>query len=130
MRTQAGGPITSCGFSGATQDALPTHTHERLIEGAPGRLREPIMHEAVTDLDQMIAKMNGYSTALAQTKFEEGRRATLAGALHGTWAFFAQPFCGPVFSTGAGFILAVANAEGSYYRYVKLMLLARGKRDS
>ena len=26
-----------------------------------------------------------------------------------------------------GFMLAVANAEGSYYRYVKLMVLAQKK---
>lgn len=108
------------------------HTHERLVvNGRLGRLREPIMHEAVTDLDQMLGKMNGYSTALAQTKFEEGRRATLVGAvLHGAWAFFRTYVLRGGFLDGReGFILAVANAEGSYYRYVKLMLLVREKRD-
>jgi hypothetical protein len=28
-----------------------------------------------------------------------------------------------------GFMLAVANAEGSYYRYLKLMLLERRRRE-
>ena len=80
----------------------------------------------------MLGKMNGYSTALAQTKFEEGRRATLVGAvLHGAWAFFSNLHVlrGRVSRRREGFHLAVANAEGSYYyRYVKLCCLF-GKRD-
>ncbi len=35
------------------------HTHERLVvDGKVERLREPILHEAIVDLDQMLGKMN------------------------------------------------------------------------
>lgn len=104
--------------------------HERMIvDGRVGRLREPIMHEAVTDIDQLVAKLNAYSTSSAQMRLARGERATLASALfHGVWTFFRTYILRLGFLDGReGFLLAVANAEGSYYRYVKLMLMARGK---
>ena len=103
-------------------------THERLVvEGALGKLREPIMHEAIVDLDQMVLKMNAYSSTSAESRFEQGGRASLASAiLHGAWMFFRTYVLRLGFLDGReGFILAVANAEGSYYRYLKLMLLER-----
>jgi hypothetical protein len=103
-------------------------THERLVvEGALGKLREPIMHEAIVDLDQMVLKMNAYSSTSAESRFEQGKRASLATAiLHGAWTFFRTYVLRLGFLDGReGFILAVANAEGSYYRYLKLMLLER-----
>jgi glycosyltransferase involved in cell wall biosynthesis len=102
--------------------------HDRLIAtGATGRLKSPIMHEAITNLDQMLAKMNLYSTGSATMFHREGRRASLATALvHGSWAFFRTYIVRLGFLDGReGFMLAVANAEGSYYRYLKLMLLSR-----
>jgi glycosyltransferase involved in cell wall biosynthesis len=99
--------------------------HERLVvDGAIGKLKEPLMHEAIVDLDQMLGKMNGYSTASALMLSRSGKRATLAGAvLHGWWAFVRTYVLRlGVLDGREGFMLAVANAEGSYYRYVKLML--------
>lgn len=104
--------------------------HERLIvDGPTGRLREPIMHEAIADLDQMLVKMNRYSTTSAQMKRDEGRTSSLAAAIaHGGWTFFRTYILRLGFLDGReGFMLAVANAEGSYYRYLKLMLLAAKK---
>lgn len=104
--------------------------HERVVlQGRLGRLREPLMHEAVRSIEQMLAKMDGYSSASAQARFQQGRRASLATAvIHGAWAFFRTYVLRLGFLDGReGFILAVANAEGSYYRYVKLMMLARSR---
>ena len=106
------------------------HTHERLIvEGRTGKLREPLMHEAIVDLDQMLRKMNAYSTASAHMRLAKGERSGIVGAVaHGLWAFFRTYVLRLGFLDGReGFLLAVANAEGSYYRYVKLMLLAERK---
>jgi glycosyltransferase involved in cell wall biosynthesis len=108
------------------------HTHERLIvKGATGRLREPLLHEAITDLDQMLRKINAYSTSTAYMKLEQGHRAGLAAAIgHGAWTFFRTYVLRLGFLDGrAGFLLAVANAEGSYYRYAKLMLLSEQRKD-
>ena len=106
--------------------------HERLIvDGAAGVLGEPLMHEAIVSLDDALVKMNAYSTAGAMMQFERGRTASLAGAVwHGTWAFFRTYVLRAGFLDGReGFMLAVSNAEGAYYRYLKLMLLAE-KRDT
>ncbi len=108
------------------------HTHDRLIiRGSTGKLKEAIMHEAIGDLDQMIVKMNMYSSSAAHMKHREGRRASLFTALlHGGWAFFRTYVLRLGFLDGReGFMLAVANAEGSYYRYAKLMLLSEKSRD-
>jgi glycosyltransferase involved in cell wall biosynthesis len=102
--------------------------HERLVvEGNTGRLRAPLMHEAVTDLEQMISKINAYSTASARMKQSEGRRsAMLTAILHGVWTFFRTYVLRLGFLDGReGFMLAVATAEGSYYRYAKLMYLSK-----
>ena len=105
-------------------------THERVVvEGPVGRLREPIMHEAIVDLDQMLRKMNAYSTASARMKLTAGGRGGVArGVMHGSWAFFRTYVLRRGFLDGReGFLLAVANAEGSYYRYVKLMLMSEAR---
>ena len=99
--------------------------HERLlVDGVTRKLKQPLMHEAISTMDQMLGKMNLYSTASARMLHERGRKASLATAiLHGSWAFFRTYVIRLGFLDGReGFILAVANAEGSYYRYVKLML--------
>lgn len=99
--------------------------HERLlVEGVTRKLKQPLMHEAISTMDQMLGKMNLYSTASARMLHERGRKASLSTAiLHGGWAFFRTYIFRLGFLDGReGFILAVANAEGSYYRYVKLML--------
>lgn len=105
--------------------------HDRLIvNGAIGRLSAPLYHETITDLDQLIDKMNMYSAMTARNLHERGRRASIFTALlHGGWAFFRTYFLRAGFLDGReGLMLAIANAESSYYRYVKLMLIAeRGK---
>jgi glycosyltransferase involved in cell wall biosynthesis len=104
--------------------------HERVIvEGRIGSLRECIMHEAITDLDQMLGKMNRYSSASAAEMHKQGRRGSLMSALlHGGWTFARTYFLRLGFLDGReGFMLAVANAEGAYYRYLKLALLDKKK---
>ena len=101
--------------------------HERLIvDGVTGSLREPLRHEAIRDLDDALGKMGSYSTAGAQMLHARGKSASLTSAvLHGVWTFIRTYFLRAGFLDGReGFMLAVSNAEGAYYRYLKLMLLA------
>jgi glycosyltransferase involved in cell wall biosynthesis len=105
--------------------------HERLVvDGPVGVLREPLRHEAIRDLDEALVKMNAYSTAGAKMQLGRGKDASLAGAIaHGTWTFFRTYVLRAGFLDGReGFMLAVSNAEGAYYRYLKLMLLAERKQ--
>jgi len=100
------------------------HEHV-LVEGKTGTLRAPIMHETFVDLDELLQKMNNYSSLAAKEMRHGGRKAGLAGAvLRGLWAFMRTYFFRGGFLDGReGFMLAVATAEGTYYRYAKLMLL-------
>ena len=105
--------------------------HDRLIvNGAVGRLSSPIHHETVTSLEQLIDKMNSYSAMTARNLHENGRSASILTALlHGGWAFFRTYLLRAGFLDGReGLMLAIANAENSYYRYAKLMLLADGEK--
>jgi len=102
--------------------------HDRLIvNGAVGRLSRPIHHETITSLDQLIDKMNAYSAMTARNLHENGRSASILTALlHGGWAFFRTYFLRAGFLDGReGLMLAIANAENSYYRYAKLALLGK-----
>jgi len=100
--------------------------HDHLVPDGPMRkLRHPLLHEAITDLDDMLMKLNSYSTWGAQTLHERGRRAGLGTALaHGAWTFLKTYILRAGFLDGReGFMLAVSNAEGAYYKYLKLMLM-------
>jgi glycosyltransferase involved in cell wall biosynthesis len=100
--------------------------HERLVvDGSTGRLKGQLLHEAFGDFEEVLRKVDQYSTANARMMHARGKRGSLASAiLHGGWAFFRTYVLHAGFLDGRhGFMLAVSNAEGTYYRYLKLMRL-------
>lgn len=104
--------------------------HERLIvDGKIGRLRNHLLHLAFENLEEVLEKVNRYSTSGAEMAWNRGRTGTFSGAvLRGLWAFARTYFLKAGFLDGReGFMLAVSNAEGTYYRYLKLML--RGRKE-
>lgn len=105
------------------------HEHPA-IDGPVGRLREPLMHESFRDLEQVLGKVNAYSTWGAQTLREQGKAPGLTSAVtHGLWTFLRTYVLRAGFLDGRrGFMLAVSNAEGAYYKYLKAMLLAEAQR--
>ena len=106
--------------------------HERVIcDGAVGRLAEQLTHQSVTRLEQAISRIDRYSTAGAEMLLASGRRVSFsAGITHGIWSFFRAYVLRLGFLDGReGFLLAVANAEGTYYRYMKAWLARRGKSE-
>ena len=113
--------------SGKFSDDL---VHERVIVNGPiAKLQQLLLHESFRDLEQLLAKINHYSTASAQMLHRKNRTASLKKAVgHALWAFFRSYFLRAGFLDGReGFMLAVSTAEGTYYRYLKLMLLAEKK---
>jgi glycosyltransferase involved in cell wall biosynthesis len=102
--------------------------HERLIvAGSVATLTEPIQHETFVDLEDLVDKMNRYSTASAAQMQRAGKTAGLIEAIaRALWAFFRTYVLRAGFLDGReGFMLAFATAEGTYYRYAKLMRLRR-----
>lgn len=103
--------------------------HERVItKGLCGRLQEPLRHETFRSLEEVLDKTNRYSSLGAELLHQQGKRGGLAPALaHGLWTFLKTYFLKAGWLDGPeGLMLAVSNAEGAYYRYLKLAYLNRG----
>lgn len=102
--------------------------HERVIvDGSVGRLNGLLLHESFGSLEQVLDKVNRYSSLSARQMDAAGKRGSLAGAvLHGLGAFVRTYLFKAGFLDGReGFMLAVSNAEGAYYKYLKLWLMQR-----
>jgi glycosyltransferase involved in cell wall biosynthesis len=102
--------------------------HERVVvAGRVQRLRNAILHESYVDLNEVLDKVNSYSALGAKKLFEQGKRASLGLAIgKGVWTFFRTYVLRAGFLDGAqGLMLAISNAEASYYKYLKLRDLYR-----
>jgi glycosyltransferase involved in cell wall biosynthesis len=102
--------------------------HESLIvNGSVGTLRHSLLHETFHDLDELLVKINQYSTAGALMLIKKNKTATLKKAItRAVWAFFRTYILRAGFLDGReGFMLAVSTAESTYYRYAKLLLLSK-----
>jgi glycosyltransferase involved in cell wall biosynthesis len=102
--------------------------HEKVIaQGQEGQLQSHLLHESFLNFEAVLDKANRYSTAGAQSLLSRGKTASVGKAIgHGLWAFIRTYFLRLGFLDGRmGLILAISNAEGTYYRYLKLWLLQR-----
>ena len=102
--------------------------HERVVHnGFKARLTQPLIHFPVLRLEDALSRMDRYSTAGAEMLVASGRRVSfITGIVRGFWAFIRTYLLRGGFLDGReGFLLAVANAEGTYYRYMKAWLKGR-----
>jgi glycosyltransferase involved in cell wall biosynthesis len=102
--------------------------HERLISNGPVvKLKNRMLHYSFMNYSQVLQKIDRYSSASAEQAFAKGKRSSpLAAIGHGAWSFFRTYFIRLGFLDGPqGFSLALANAQGSYYRYMKICELAK-----
>jgi glycosyltransferase involved in cell wall biosynthesis len=101
-------------------DDQPVHEGYVLLTDRPlGRLQNAIWQVPFRNLEELIHKMNRYSS-LGATKLA-GKRVSMGGALgHGIWAFIKHFLVKGGYKDGwAGFIIALGNFEGTFYRYAK-----------
>ena len=101
-------------------DSQPVHEGYELLTQKPlGKLQNAIWQIPFRNLDEIIRKMNRYSTLGAGKLI--GRRVSMAGALgHGIWAFTKHFIFKRGYRDGwAGFVIAFGNFEGTFYRYAK-----------
>jgi glycosyltransferase involved in cell wall biosynthesis len=107
--------------------------HEKLLTTAStGELGSDLLHYSFANLESVLDKVNRYSTAGALALQQRGKSATLSQALgHGLWAFVRTYVLRRGFLDGRmGLVLAISNAEGTYYRYLKLWLTGQSKPPS
>ncbi|MDD5462083.1 MAG: glycosyltransferase family 2 protein [Methylococcales bacterium] len=102
--------------------------HERVLVNEPVRkLSTPLLHYSYTSLDQLMVKMNHYSSAGADKAYRQGKSSSLLKAIaKAKWTFFRAYFLRLGILDGqAGFIAAFSKAEETYYRYLKLSYLKK-----
>jgi len=101
--------------------------HEKLEvqHGKVGTLHSPMLHYTYDSIEQLLEKTNRYSTDNAKMLYNQGIRSSLSKAIsHGIWAFLRTYLLQLGFLDGReGFLIALANAEGTYYRYIKLFYI-------
>lgn len=97
--------------------------HESIIvQGQVGRVRSPLLHDAFINLDEVLYKVNSYSTLGAEMLYQRGVRSSLGKAiLKGLWTFI-RTYCikAAILDGRQGLMLSISNAEGAYYKYLKL----------
>ena len=98
----------------------PVHEGYEILSSKPaGRLRNAIWQFPFRNLDEVVRKMNRYSS-LGVPKLAS-KQVSMASALgHGIWAFLKHYIFKLGFIDGwAGFTIALGNFEGTFYRYAK-----------
>ena len=106
--------------------------HERVVcDGVVARLHEPLLHYPVARLEDAIRRIDQLFDA--RRREARGLRPEDLGRQRPDARRSARSCASIVLQLGfldgaAGFLLAVANAEGAYYRYMKAWL-ARQRRD-
>jgi glycosyltransferase involved in cell wall biosynthesis len=101
-------------------DDNPVHEGYQLLTQRPlGQLQSAIWQLPFRNLEEVIGKMNRYSS-LGVRKLA-GKRVSMAGALgHGIWSFIKHYLFKHGYRDGwAGFVIALGNFEGTFYRYAK-----------
>ncbi len=104
----------------------PVHEGYRILSSMPpGYLKEPIWQFPYKNLEEVAHKANKYSTLGAKKLNQDGRRAGMATALvHGCWSFFHMYVLKKGILDGwPGFVIALGNFQGTFYKYAKLVEL-------
>ncbi|MCX7101552.1 MAG: glycosyltransferase family 2 protein [Methylobacter sp.] len=98
--------------------------HERIVvRGEIGKLTLPLLHEAFVNLDEVLHKVNCYSTLGAEMLYQKGVRSSLGKAVFkGIWTFL-KTYClkAAILDGRQGLMLSISNAEGTFYKYMKLL---------
>lgn len=98
--------------------------HEKIIlpdESTIGQLKLAIQHHSFQDVSHALYKINKYSSYSAKIRIEEHQKPSFIKTLLGTsWMFFRCYILQRGFLDGrAGFLFAVLNAQGTFYRGIK-----------
>lgn len=110
------------------------HTvHEHMTNaGSTADLRTPLLHYSYRDLDDLLVKLNRYSRAGALDLAARGGSSSLAKSLaKGFWAFVRTYLLRQGFRDGRmGLVLAIYNAQTTYYKYLRLWMMRRRQGDN
>lgn len=108
-------------------DQKPVHEGYILRSTKPiAHLQNPIWQFPFKNMAEVMHKANRYST-LGAEKIKHKKITMLTALLHAKWAFWKHYIFKRGFLDGwAGFVIALGNFEGTFYRYVKALELQKG----
>ena len=100
------------------------HAH-MTVDGRIGALKNDLVHFSYPDIHDVLEKLDRYSSGNARDMLAAGKKASVGKAvMHGVFAFLRTYVVRLGFLDGGhGLMLAVYNAEYTYYKYIKLMFL-------
>ena len=103
-------------------DALPVHEgFVSLSNQPPGVLANSVWQFPFRDVGEVLRKADKYST-LGAKKISTRKIRPIDVITHALWAFLKHYFFKRGFLDGwPGFVIAVGNFEGTFYRYLKAM---------
>ena len=98
--------------------------HEKIVlppEAKIGRLKHPIIHHSYKDVSHVLEKINRYSSYSAKIRLVEKRKKPFVLTLLGTMCMFFRCYIlqGGIWDGREGFLFAVFNALGTFFRGVK-----------
>lgn len=99
--------------------------HERIIvSGKTARLSNPLLHDSYINIEEVINKINNYSSLGANKLLKQNQNSSIGLAVFkGLWSFFRTYLIKLSILDGSqGLMLAISNAETTYYKYLKLWL--------
>jgi glycosyltransferase involved in cell wall biosynthesis len=113
--------------SGFTDHFLHAHM---TVNGTVGELKTSLIHFSYPNLHDVLEKLDRYSTGHARDMRARGKTGGVGkGIVHGLFAFVRTYVFRLGFLDGQhGLMLAIYNAEYTYYKYLKLMQLENPPR--
>jgi hypothetical protein len=102
-----------------------------LVNGITLKAKSYMIHNAFENFEEVIKKINIYSSLSASMLYKKKKKSSLKKAIfHALWSFIKTYIIKFGFLDGKyGLMLSISNAEGTYYRYIKLMMLHSKSND-
>lgn len=107
--------------------------HESIeVQGELGELENPVEHHSFRTVSDFIRKADGYSSLGARQMRANNRTATALSACTHTFATFFKVYIlkKGILDGQAGLLIAVSNAMGVFYRYMKCIELQSDAHES
>ena len=110
-------------------DLKPVHEGYVLNSAKPiGHMRNAIWQFPFKNMAEVMHKANRYST-LGAEKIKHKKISMWSALIHAKWAFWKHYLFKRGFLDGwAGFVIALGNFEGTFYRYMKAIEIQQGDK--
>ncbi len=104
-----------------------SHSNKRI-----GVLKNDIWQVPFKNVEELLHKTNRYSTLGVEKLINKGQKSGFFIALfHGLWSFLKHYIFKLGFLDGGpGFVIALGNFEGTFYRYIKLLEVEKNWKSS